>query len=167
MTHHFASASGSNGCYFERTPEHLVLEGYRHWSAGYETGSIQPWEMARNIYETSLGFGESQKALSALSHYVRALKKCANCPLRAFPFHSQQLCIEECLTLGLIAGLQHGDDAVDFCLSHLACPSSCNEISEAAFLFSSTLREINQILLPIPKHVIEDVTTRQVAKQFH
>ena len=135
--------------------------------SSYETGSIQPWEMARNIYETSLGLGEGQKALSALSHFVRSLKQCAACPLRAFSFHSHHLCFEECLTLGLIAGLQHGDDTVDMCLSHLACLSSCNVISESAFLFSATLREINQVLLPIPKHVLEDVTTRQAAKSFH
>ena len=29
------------GCYFDRTPEKLVLEGYRRWAAGFETGSFQ------------------------------------------------------------------------------------------------------------------------------
>jgi len=74
MTSHFASATGANSCYFTRPPEHLVLEGYRHWSAGYETGSIEPWEMAWNIYQTTLGESDGRALLAELSGYMRVLR---------------------------------------------------------------------------------------------
>ena len=38
-----------DGCYFERPPEKLVLEGYRRWLAGFESGSVTPWEMTNTV----------------------------------------------------------------------------------------------------------------------
>ncbi len=161
MTHHSASSLGSNQCYFDRTPERLVLEGYRHWAAGFETGSIQPWELAWNIYAVELGPDDGRLAVAALSDFVRTLRKCATCPLRTFPFHSHHLCTEECLTMGLIAGIQHGDDGAELCLQHLSCPSRCHTVEGVAHIFAKTLAGLDQTLLPIPRHVIEDVISRQ------
>ena len=46
------------GCYFQRPPERLVLEGYRRWLAGYDSGSVTPWEMTQALYEELLGAAE-------------------------------------------------------------------------------------------------------------
>lgn len=167
MTNHFVTATGANTCYFSRPPEHLVLEGYRHWSAGYDTGSIQPWEMAWDIYENTLGTLDGRAALAELSGYIRVLRRCASCPLRAFPFHSHHFCIEECLTLGLIAGLQHDDETAELCLRHITCSLRCDEVRDAAASFAETLREFDQVLLPIPGHVIADVTSRNTTNSYH
>lgn len=159
--------SRSNGSYFDRVPERLVLEGYRYWSAGYETGSIQPWEMAWKLYTTALGPADGRRALSELSHFIRTLKGCASCPLRSFPYNSQHMCMEECLNIALIAGLQHKDDVAALCLERLACPATCTRVEEAARSFAETLSEIQQVLLPVPKHVIEDVLLRASGQTYH
>ncbi len=159
---------GDGGCYFARPPEKLVLEGYRHWTAGYETGSVVPWEMAWNLYAGILGEAEGRRALAELSHFIRTLGRCANCPLRAFPFGAHQVCRDECLTLGLIAANQHRDaDTVDLCLGALACPLGVTEIADAASGFAEALSGLRQRLLPIPHSAIEDILTRPTRKTFH
>src|SRR5690349_3609980 len=46
MIMRISQLNGANSAgYFDRLPEKLVLEGYRRWPAGFETGSIIPWEM--------------------------------------------------------------------------------------------------------------------------
>ena len=98
-----------DGCYFERPPERLVLEGYRRWLAGYDSGSVTPWEMTQALYEELLGAAEGRHVLAELSHFVRTLRQCAACPLRSFPFGAHHVCRDECVALGLIAALQHDD----------------------------------------------------------
>lgn len=151
---------GANGDYFERRPEKLVLEGYRRWSAGFQSGSIVPWEMAWNLYATELGPADGRWVLGELANYVRTLRSCATCPLRAFPFHSRHLCVEECLTMGLIAGLQNDADAAELCLSRIACPRRCEPVEKAAQSLASTLVETGQRMLPIPRDVIAEVLSR-------
>ena len=167
MTNCLTTATGSNSDYCNRPPERLVLEGYRHWSAGYQTGSIKPWELAWEIYARALGSQDGRTAFAALSSFMRVLKKCASCPLRAFPFHSQHLCVEECLVVGLVAGIQHSDDVADLCLQHMTCATRCAEVEGAAHIFAKSLSALDQRLLPIPRHVIEDILARQIPQKYH
>ena len=104
-----ATLDPHDGCYFERPPERLVLEGYRRWLAGYDSGSVTPWEMTQALYEELLGAAEGRRVLAELSHFVRTLRQCAACPLRSFPFGAHHVCRDECVALGLIAALQHDD----------------------------------------------------------
>ncbi|MEL6504911.1 MAG: hypothetical protein AAFQ10_10720 [Pseudomonadota bacterium] len=159
--------NGSNQTYLERTPEKLVVEGYRYWTSGFDTGSIQPWELAWDLYNKILGPDDAGQAVTALSGFVRTLKTCAACPLRSFPFQSRHLCIEECLTIGLLAGVQNGDDAAELCLQHLSCPQRCHQVEAAAQVFGKTLLQLNQRLLPVPCHVINDVLKRQNPIRLH
>lgn len=158
---------GANSDYLEREPERLVLEGYRRWSAGFETGSIAPWEFAWDLYADILGDQDAGVALASLARYVRTLKRCATCPLRSFPYESRHICLDECLTIGLIAGLQHGIDATELCLHHIACPQRCGEVEVAAADFAHTLRALRQVLLPVPSHVLADVLQRSAQTRFH
>ncbi len=158
---------GSNIDYLQRRPERLVIEGYRRWTTGFVTGSIVPWEMARELYCEVLGEQDGVAALNSLSQYVRTLKKCATCPLRSFPHNSSHLCMEECLTMGLIAGLQHQDDAADICLHHIACKQMCDEVELAAMDFANTLMSMEQVLLPVPAFVVNDILKRSKQKSFH
>jgi hypothetical protein len=152
---------GFGGCYFERPAEKLVLEGYRHWTAGYDTGSVVPWEMAWGLYSGILGGADARIALAELSHFIRTLGRCAHCPLRAFPFGAHHICRDECLTLGLIAANQHGDArAAELCLAALACAPSAQEAGKAATDFAAALSRFEQKLLPIPAGVIEDILMR-------
>lgn len=154
--------------YFERAPEKLVLEGYRRWTAGFESGSVIPWEMAWTLYAELLGETEGKRAVSELGFFIRTLRHCASCPLRAFPFNSHHVCREECLTLGLIAGLQNNDaKATATCLEAVACPVRSDQIEEAARAFANTLTEFRQILLPIPHHAINDILARPARARYH
>ncbi|WP_271895524.1 hypothetical protein [Candidatus Phyllobacterium onerii] len=163
------SEAGNNaGCYFDRTPEKLVLEGYRRWTAGFETGSVIAWEMAFGLYCELLGTRNGNRALSELSFFIRTLRHCALCPLKTFPFGSHHVCREECMTLGLIAGIQNCDMvAARTCLNAMACPSRHEEVENAAIGFAETLAEMDQMLLPIPKSAIEDIISRPLRANFH
>ncbi|MGU3399315.1 hypothetical protein ACLBWS_06160 [Brucellaceae bacterium D45D] len=161
--------NGANSVgYYERMPEKLVLEGYRRWTAGFETGSIIPWEMTWGLYSELLGPMEAKRAVGELSQFIRVLRHCASCPLRAFPFDSQHVCREECLTLGLISGL-HNQDALllDTCLEAIVCPRCCDDVAAAARNFADTLADFGQTLLPIPIHAIDTALNRTQLATFH
>lgn len=156
MNMRISQLTGSNSSYFDRVPEKLVLEGYRRWTAGFDTGSIVPWEMTWGLYSDLLGFNEAKRAVSELSNFIRVLRHCGSCPLRAFPFDSHHVCREECLTLGLISGMQNYDALIiDTCLEALACKSRCDIVADAARSFANVLAESGQTLLPIPAHAID------------
>lgn len=164
----FSDPHDHDGCYFARPPELLVLEGYRRWLAGFESGSVAPWEMTFALYTQMLGAAEGRRALSDLSHFIRTLRQCAACPLRSFPFGAHHVCRDECLTLGLIAALQHGDSgAASACLGAMSCAARRAEIAEAASNFADTLRDLEQVLLPIPQDAIEDVLSRATRSTVH
>jgi hypothetical protein len=149
------------GCYFERPPEKLVLEGYRRWLAGYDSGLVTPWEMTQTLYEELLGPAEGRRVVAELSHFVRTLRRCAACPLKSFPFNAHHVCRDECLALGLIAALQHDDhEAARTCLSAMACPALAANVVEAAACYADALAGARHYLLPIPQSAIEDVLTR-------
>ncbi|MFU0504276.1 hypothetical protein [Pseudaminobacter sp. NGMCC 1.201702] len=159
---------GEAGCYFERAPEKLVLEGYRRWLAGFETGSVAPWELTFTLYTEILGAAEGRRALTELSHFVRTLRQCAACPLRSFPFGAHHICRDECMALGLIASFQHGDtETARLCLDAVACQARRGAIGEAACGFARTLSELEHDLLPIPRSAIEDVLSRATRTTIH
>jgi len=162
------SFSRHNGCYFERPPEKLVLEGYRRWMAGFETGSVVPWETAWEVYAEVLGPIEARRALGELSYFIRILRQCAACPLRSFPFGAHHVCRDECLTLGLVAALQNGDSpAAHKCIDAISCPALSRNVGEAADGFARVLSECEQHLLPIPLAAIEDVLARAGRATVH
>lgn len=158
----------NEGCYFERLPEKLVLEGFRYWNAGYATGSVTPWELAWKLYADSLGQELGRYLLSDLSHFVRTAHRCANCPFRTFPYGAHHVCRDECITLGLIAGMQHGEEAaVQACLNALTCPMKCASVAAAADSFAASLVKSELVLMPIPAAVIDDVLSRDGRGTIH
>jgi hypothetical protein len=168
MFPHMSETNAGTGCYFDRAPEKLVLEGYRRWIAGFETGSVVAWEMAYGLYSEILGSRNGNRALADLSFFVRTLRHKALVPLKTFPFGSHHVCREECLTLGLIAGLQNCDMVVArTCLNAMACPASSEELENAAIGFAETLAEMDQILLPIPRFAIDDIISRPLRAKYH
>ena len=99
--------------------------------------------------------------LNAVLRGPGTLGRCAHCPLRAFPFGAHHLCREECLTLGLVAANQHGDEqAACLCLSGLACRLKAREVGAAARDFATVLSVLDQELLPIPAAVVRSSTVR-------
>ncbi|MGV6903814.1 MULTISPECIES: hypothetical protein [unclassified Brucella] len=169
MNMRISQLNGANSTgYFDRVPEKLVLEGYRRWTAGFETGSIIPWEMTWSLYLEELGPSEATRAVAELSQFIRVLRHCAACPLRAFPFDSHHVCREECLTLGLISGMQNQDALlIDTCLQAIACVRHCDDVAWAARNFADALADFGQTLLPIPIHAIDAALNRVHCATFH
>jgi hypothetical protein len=147
--------SSNSGGYFERPPEKLVLEGYRCRTRGQVTRSTGPWTEAQLLYRGMLGDAAGEQAIIALARFVRTLGQCAACPLRMLRSGSPFICRDETLVLGLIAGLQNGDDpTVDFCLERLCCPQLCGEVSFAAGHFALTLKCHGKMMQPLAVHVL-------------
>lgn len=168
MTMHFHYETDRHETYLERTPEKLVLEGYRHWIAGYDNNSVIPWELAWSLYERILGADRAKSAIAELANFIRVVGRCATCPLKSFPNGAHHLCREECLTLAMIAGAQHADEAViRKCLNAMTCPTRCDAVAMAAGSFALTLRAMDQNLLPIPVNVIDDILCRGNSKTVH
>lgn len=169
MNMRITELNGANSVgYYDRLPEKLVLEGYRRWTAGFETGSIIPWEMTWGLYSELLGPLEAKRAVGELSQYIRVLHHCASCQLRAFPFDSQHVCREECLTLSLISGAQNQDGLLlQTCLEAIACKRRCDDVADAARSFADTLADFGQTLLPIPIHAIDSALNINRRATFH
>ena len=157
-----------NGCYFARPAERLVLEGCRLWSAGAYTGRDSFRETARLLYEELLDRPRGRLALAELSAFVSVLGQCAACPLKGFAPGVHHVTRDEVLLLGLLAGIQHGDDPViSACLDKLSCASRCEEVATAAASFAITLRSFGQRLAPIPLHVVDDILVRSRSVTIH
>lgn len=168
MNPHIAELNGSNISYFDRIPERLVLEGYRRWIAGFETGSVLPWEMTWALYTDAVGIHASKILIAELSQFVRVLRHCALCPLHSFPFDSHQVCQAECLTLGLISALQNNNSTtIEACLGSIACKSRCLDVEKAAQDFADALISADQILLPIPANALVNVLNRTASVTIH
>lgn len=147
--------------YFDRPPERLVLEGYRHWTRGTVLRSTEPWTQAQLLYRALLGNKDGETAIVALAHFVTTLGRCAICPLRVFNAGSCNICRDETLVMGLIAGIQNGDDpAIDLCLRKLCRRPLCDNAAMAAGTFALTLKFLGQTMLPIPAHVVARILDR-------
>lgn len=155
--------------YLGKMPETLVLKGYRYWSLGIATQDVDLWNKAWNLFATKLQKENAKACMHALIMFIKTLGVCATCPLKTLQPACQELCRDECLVLGLISGLQHGnDEAVDFCLRTLTCPTKCDEVAFAAGEFALALKTAGFLLIPIPAYTLMDITYEQMpSKALH
>ena len=147
--------------YLQRLPERLVLEGYRHWAAGYATGSIQPWECARINFEHLLGPKSARLVVAELAQWVRAICMYRPSGVEFFPSGCEHICRDECLAIAMIAAAQHGDEQT--CHSAAQWMTGSHGVlfaMEAARDFAASLKALNQILLPVPYHAIAEIQSR-------
>ncbi|AXS42125.1 hypothetical protein [Breoghania sp. L-A4] len=159
---------GANAGYLDRVPERLVVEGFRRWMAGYDTGDIQCWELAWNLYAKALGPKEARMAISELSCWVRAIRSAGNRSVCLFPYGCKRLCRDECMAVSMLAGVQHGDEhALKAAAFELVGEAGILETIEAARTFGSVLDSIGQHLLAVPRPVIDDIAQRPPREQFH
>ena len=160
------SPNGAAGltAYFERPPEKLVLQGFRFWTRGTVLSSMEPWTEAQLLYRGLLGDEDGERAIIALARFVRVLGQCASCPLKVFRSGSRFICRDETLVMGLIAGIQNGDEpTVHYCLEKLCRPDHRDSAAMAAGIFALTLKAMDCTMLPIPAHVVERIMARPQA----
>ena len=72
--------------YLARPCEHLVLEGYRHWSCGIITGNHAHWQNAWNLYAVKLGAEEGRLALNALTQVCKNARPLRNLSVKNKPY---------------------------------------------------------------------------------
>lgn len=170
MTAHVPTRPMDGPAYLSRTPERLVLEGYRGWTWAMARQSRGPWEPVRALYRDHLGDG-ADDALGALDSFFRTLGTCATCPLLMRGCGAQSICRDEALVLGLIAGLQHKDEpTIGICLSSICIAPLADRVALSAAIYALLLGSQGQRLLPIPAHVIAHVLIRETERRsptFH
>lgn len=156
-----------NRPYLDHLPERLVVEGYRHWVAGYDTGMIDSWELATSLYERELGQREAKRLIGELSCWVRQIRRCSDCPLARFPYGSGSMCREECLAAAMVAAAQHGDRLTrDVCILGFGiCPLSSG-VAESTASFATSLDNAGLRLAPVPGTVIDTIAGRPDAGWF-
>jgi hypothetical protein len=159
---------GNQTCYLDRLPERLVVDGYRYWMAGYETGSIAPWELAWSLFADELGPADGRVALSALTCWVRTCRNWSPEPRQFFPFRCKRLCKDECLAVSLISALQHHDrESARFCLGAMVLPDGALDTESSAHNLAESLAALGQRLMPVPLAIIEDIAHRPKREQYH
>lgn len=148
--------------YLTRPPERLVLEGYRHWTKSVVTSSPAPMDDASDLYRQLLEPRFARPAFVAMADFVHTLGLCAKCPLHMFATNTPNICTDETMILGLIAGIQNGDDeAVELSLDTLSCATRCDEVAMAAGSFALILKGASKTLMPIPASVLTTILDYQ------
>ena len=168
----FFSKSVQSHCpahrYLQRPPENLTINGYRNWIAGYMTQNQIHWDTCRNKFKKQMGKIDGELACDALGQVVRSLGNCALCPLKCNAPESSHLASDECMLLGLIASIQHGDDeALQACAYTLTCKQNFHKIISPASEYAAFMKACGSLLLPIPASVISDIHLKsQQPEQF-
>lgn len=146
--------------YLQRPPEHLVLHGYRCWTRCIALASRTPLIEAEALYGDLLGERTGRAALDALAEFVATTGLCARCPLRMLRPGTNALCRDEAMVLGLVAGLQNGDEAgTRFCALALADDRAAERVGAAAMPYAMMLKAGGRTLLPVPVGVLRGVET--------
>lgn len=158
----FQSNTSNQECpakgYLERQPEGLTINGYRSWVAGYVTKADSHWAQCQQKFISVFGAQDGQLAANALGNFVRSLGLCATCPLKCYAPNSGHLNSDECMLLGLIAALQHGDDAaLQESVNALSCLAKCSQILAPAGEYAMVLKSEGSLLLPIPAAVLAEI----------
>ncbi len=149
-----------------RSAERLVLTGVRCWMAGYEHGDIHCWETAWRHYSSMLGARNGRLLLSELQYWVRVLRDVSVRPLSFYPHCCRHVCADECIDLSLLSAYQHQDlrtaRGAAHQLSGLNPGSAFDLLADASSSFATALSDVDQILLPVPLHLIEHAAALEV-----
>ena len=141
--------------YLEREAEALVVGGYRGWLEFAVDPDVRKLEAVWNAFNRSLDRHCARLAMSGLETLIRRLGTCATCPLRFHCQGSSHLCRDECLVLGLVSGLQNGDEETAF-LSAGALTSQARALERlrAGSEFAMAMKSGGKHLLPISGQTI-------------
>jgi len=145
--------------YLDRKGERLVVQGLRHWLSGYEFGDTACWEQAWTLFTDELGAVNAGALVTHLHFWVKAIREKAAEPIRCLTCQCRCLCREECLCVGMIAALQHSDEASASLCAGALLGSHADEVIRAARQFASLLSANGARLLEVPPHVILSIVS--------
>lgn len=144
--------------FLARKPENLVVCGYRGWLHFASERNLARLQAVQADYIRHLGEQVGTAAMTGLERLIGNLGACANCPLHFFCQGSQHLCREECLILGLVSGLQNGEEeAALLSARHLSSEDRAPVLLRTAAEFAMTLKFAGQQLLPIHAHTVDQI----------
>jgi predicted Zn-ribbon and HTH transcriptional regulator len=145
--------------YLDRKGERLVVQGFRHWLSGYEFGDVACWEQAWTLYTEETGAVNAGALVSQLHFWVKAIREQAGDSVRCLTCQCRYLCREECLCIGMIAALQHDDEATAAMCADALVGQTNSKVVTAARTFAKLLTENGARLLAVPPHVISDIVS--------
>ncbi len=144
---------------FTRPTERLVLSGLRCWMAGHEHGDIQCCVTAWRQYSVALGARKGRLLLFELQYWVRILRDVSVRQISFYPHCCRHVSADECIGLFLLAAFQHQDLPTARGAAHrltgLNPGSAFDLLIDATSSFASALSDADQVLLPVPLHLIE------------
>jgi len=165
-----ASATPSGSCVplFDRLPERLVLEGFRRWIAGYASGDLGHWEEVWNLHAASLGPRHARHVVDRLARFVRIVRDWSICPIACFPGGCRHICRHECFALAIVAASQNQDlDALAAAMRHLLDPDGHEEAMLPALAYADAMRDSEMMLMPVPRHIIDEIAGRPLTERLH
>jgi len=145
--------------YLDRKGERLVVQGFRHWLSGYEFGDVACWEQAWSLFTEELGAVNAGVLVSHLHDWVKAMREKPAEPIRCLTCQCRYLCREECLCVGMIAALQHGDEASAALCAGTLVGGKADEVIATARQFAVLLMDNGAHLLEVPPHVIVSIVS--------
>lgn len=155
--------------YLDRKGERLVVQGFRHWLSGYEFGDVACWEQAWTLFTEETGAVNAGALVTHLHFWVKAIRERATDPVRCLTCQCRYLCREECLCVGMIAALQHGDEESAALCANTLVGGKIEEVITAARQFAKLLSENGARLLEVPPHVILSIVSgeREASTPLH
>ncbi|HSM41370.1 MAG TPA: DUF1513 domain-containing protein [Afifellaceae bacterium] len=99
----------SDNCpYLDREPELLVVNGYRHWVAGCQTGDAGHWSEAWNLFAVRLGPRAARPVIGQLSSWVKSICLWRTEPLNLFHVGCRYVCRDMRHYIGSVAANAEG-----------------------------------------------------------
>jgi predicted Zn-ribbon and HTH transcriptional regulator len=149
--------------YLDRKGERLVVQGFRHWLSGYEFGDVACWEQAWTLFTQETGAVNAGALVSQLHYWVKAIRERAIDPVRCLTCQCRYLCREECLCVGMISALQHGDEESAALCAATLVGEKADDVIAAARQFAKLLNDNGARLLEVPSHVIISIISGERA----
>lgn len=154
--------------YLKRDAEGLVVNGYRCWVAGYQTGDVEHWAKAWNLFAVRLGSTQARPVISQLAHWVKSICLWRSEPVQTFEFGCQSICRDKCLVVSMIAASQHQDfPCLRYCAGRLCGIAGSDETLEAAIGFASTLKSAGREMMPVPLYVVRGLVEMPQTSTLH
>ncbi len=144
--------------YLDRKPEKLLLEGFRQWAGGYETGCVGCWEAAQDSFAAKLGAKAAAEPLFLLARLVRHLRSGGNRAIETYPASCRYMCRDECCLMAMVSEAHApGRDGFSLAATALTGKPPDNDLYDMAADLRAALAQSGLQLLPVPARVIETI----------
>ncbi len=154
--------------YLDRAPERLVIEGYRRWMGGYDSGQVECWEQAWDLYTQELGSASAGPVLLAMAGWVRCLRRSTSRTMGFFPYNSCHLCKDECLVIAMVSASQHHDrHMAERIAATLTENNNSAECCATCDHFAEMLDHSGNRLMHVPQTVIETILGKPSRETYY